>query len=163
MKKQLFFLFIFLNFFMFKSFSIDFGVDYDYSDFTQFSRDRILIELDSLLDSQFLADNQRTEYSRKADFHKREGHRCFNAAKDCCKLIPNRSDRENILSLFNVCISTAAGAMINWPTALGTLLVHLGSWAVNYHQEYWQMKTLLNEAKYHYEMSIFYQDVLKSG
>lgn len=125
---------------------------------------RIKEELLFLKNIECLTDKQTKEYTKKRDKEVKEGHRCFNQAKKLCLLIPNSTDQEAALKLFDIAIQTAAGLLIGgYNGVIGVLIGHLALYLKNYVSEYQQMKSLLLEAQYHYEMAAFYQDVLDKG
>lgn len=131
---------------------------------TDFSKIRISEEIFLLSDIEFLTDSQMKENKKKKLFHKKEADRCFKEANQLCKLIPNASDRDKALSLFDATVTASAGAALRgYPGLIGALLTNLGAWTINYYSEWQKMSTLLNEAKYHYEMAAFHQDILDNG
>ncbi len=131
-----------------------------YSDFSSYSQTRISEEL-SFLDIDMLTSKQKVDFKRKIAYHKKEGARCFNEAKDYCKLVPNVAERNKAFGLFSSTLLASAGALMNgYVGVIQSLLGDLALWAANYQYEWTEMRTLLKTSKYHYEMCVFYQDGL---
>lgn len=129
--------------------------------YKDYENESIEEEMLSLLHLEYLSPEQTKEYKTKVKIHKKEGNRCFNEAKNLCKLIPNSSDKKKIEKIFQIAIETSAAALIGqWKGVMTVAIAHLGEWIVNYNNETNQMITYLKESGYHYEMCAFYQEVL---
>jgi len=98
-------------------------------------------------------------YQQKMKFHKENGDRCFNDAKDRCWYLPNLNYRQNA----RYCI-TNAGALVAYGTPQSRLIAVIATTLVQYSidccDEWEYIKTKLYWAEYHYEMAEFYQGLI---
>jgi len=101
-------------------------------------------------------------YEDKKRFHKENGDRCFNDAKNMCWWMPDMSMRDKSDYAFrNITILGCPGdPRSKLITALLTTLVQYGA---DCYEEWANINTKLHWAQYHYEMMELYQKIIADG
>jgi hypothetical protein len=110
-------------------------------------------------DNKCLTGQERQYYHDKAEFHKKEGERCFQDAKDMCWYLPHIDDRTMARNCF-----TTAFSMVGSMTPQTRIVVLVGKLMMDYGlealNEWDAINTKLYWAQYHFEMYDFYSDLV---
>lgn len=105
---------------------------------------------------------QALDLQQKADYHMKEGQRCFIEANRICLLIPNHNDREMVKTLFASAMATCIGAQAGpFSAIVSGLTVLLGDYSSRIYDQWCQMNTLLLASQYHFEQHEFYMGILE--
>ncbi len=106
-----------------------------------------------------LNNNDVEKYMDLCDFHQHKADMCIAKANEISLYLPNATDRDKSMA----CLSTIL-ASIAPPTPMSKIVAMaislLGHYAVACMDEWHLMQQCLHQAKYHYEMLEFYQEVL---
>ena len=106
-------------------------------------------------------DNCKTN-ADKVQFHKENGDRCLNDAKNKCWWLPDLDDREKARYCF-----TNIGVLVCPGDPKSKLIISIVTTLIQYGldcSEQWHyINNKLYWAQYHYEMMEFYEDLIKHG
>lgn len=106
-----------------------------------------------------LTPENRRFYEEKVQFHAKNGEECYNKAEGKSWYLPDLTDRKKA----DICFLTALGLLfpgepkIKIAAAISVFMAEYGPACVD---EWHEIQSLLYEADYHYEMMLFYQEVL---
>jgi hypothetical protein len=115
-----------------------------------------------LVFSNALAYDDCVTYTQKRQFHKENGERCLEDAKQMCWWWPVISDRANVRK----CWSTIASSFVpNEPRSkvVGMMVIYFTQHGLDCYEEWCNINTKLYWAQYHFEMEEFYAEVIKRG
>lgn len=106
-----------------------------------------------------LSKDDRVMYEELRDYHLDNAQTCEAQARLCCTFLPDVPDKDKATYCFEILIITlsASQPMSKVIAACATFLIKYGFECM---QEWHKIQKYLHEAKYHYEMCEFYQDVL---
>lgn len=106
-----------------------------------------------------LSKDDRVTYRELRDYHLDNAQNCEAQARLCCTFLPDVPDRDKATYCFEILVSTLLPTqpMSKIMAACATFLIKYGFECM---QEWHKIQKYLHEAKYHYEMYEFYQDVL---
>ena len=110
-------------------------------------------------DQKCLTGQEREYYQDKANFHKREGERCFQDAKDLCWYLPRIDDRTIARNCFTT-MFTMVGSMTPSTRAIVLLSKLFMDYGLESIDEWHQIQNKLYWAEYHFEMYDFYTDLV---
>lgn len=103
---------------------------------------------------------EKTQYfQEKVQFHKIKAEECFNKAQEKCWYLPDISYKEMSASCFTTALAILSPADPKAKVAIAVLTL-LNNYGLSCIEEWNEIQSLLHEADYHYEMSLFYQEVL---
>lgn len=105
--------------------------------------------------------DQCKTYADKRDFHKKNAERCLNDARNMCWYLPSATRDKSFYAFTNLAILGSPGdPKSKLMTALITTLIQYGADVID---EWCDINTKLNWAKYHYEQYEFLSEVVKAG
>lgn len=108
-----------------------------------------------------LRPDEITYYQDKCKFHKENGERTYADAKIKCWYLPDLTDRQNARYCFTAAIALLSSGSPMSKVVTSTLTV-LTQYGIDCLEEWEYINNKLYWSKYHYEMSEFYQEVLKN-
>lgn len=106
-----------------------------------------------------LADSEYIKYNNAYHSHVEGGHYFFEEANKLTWFISNRTDRKYAEELFRLGVLTAV-SLGDWKIIVGNIIVSLAERGMDAYSVYNDMNLLLNESLYHFEMALFYLDIL---
>ena len=176
-QKFIYFLFFFLMFlgtyFLFKSgncHSNEYDSEYAYEYNIAFSRIRKNVDYSRRIyqtpmnrnQIQEVSKEKIAEWKREYDFHKKEGDRTYNDAKDRCWWLPNVNEREQARYCFVSAIGllgngTPCSKLVSCVTAL------LAQYGLDAISEYHYINNKLYWSEYHFSMAELYWDLIQQN
>lgn len=87
------------------------------------------------------------------------GYKFFNSAQNRCIFFPKRTDREKAQECFRIAVSTIA-SLGDWKVVIGNIIISLGNYGLDVYEAYTQMENDLQWSEYHFDMALFYLDIL---
>lgn len=99
--------------------------------------------------------------TQKVQFHKENGHRCYNDAKELCWWLPSMDDRKKARYCFtNLGILACPGEPLS--KILTALINTLVQYGIDCSDEWNQINTKLYWSQYHFEMMDFYTSLKRT-
>jgi len=106
-----------------------------------------------------LSQQEYDRYNYLYNDHMMWGHSYFQDAHQLTSYIKKKTDRERAEQLFRQFILTVVTAY-DYKTFISALLITLSEYGIEAFDAHNDMTTLLEKAKYNYEMAVFYLDIL---
>lgn len=107
-----------------------------------------------------LNDLEKRKYQALVDDHLKKAYENYSQAQERCMWIPRIEDKIKA----EYCFATALNLLSSanpMSKVVGTTLQLATTYGIHVMQEWREINTLLNYAKYHYEQQEFYSDVLR--
>jgi hypothetical protein len=112
--------------------------------------------------SMYFTGDEVEDLIDKIEYHEAEGEKLFKCAKESCWYLPECSDKDKAKYCFQSLIATFP-ACTPMSKIVSAFLAFMAQYGMDCMDQWHKIQTLLMEAKYHYEMKEFYEEVLVKG
>lgn len=109
-----------------------------------------------------LDEDQIDEYMDRCDYHHQKAMQALWMAQDLVWYLPQTTDREKAEYCFTTLLTTFS-APTPWSKIAAACIAFLSKYGLSCMDEWEKIQTYLYEAKHHFELEEFYEDVLIKG
>ena len=154
----LFFIFLITSFFFVEGSEPD--IPYQFK--TEYHIELFKVENHDFFYEEMLSDAQLKIVHRKIQFHKDEGWKYFNKAKSIIPIFPALS-RQRLREYFANAMEASTWPGSLWSRVTAALIASLFNYGLDVYGAFDQLVENLNEAKHHFEMKEFFENMLNNG